>query len=119
MKELNIEIGKVYDFFDDGKIWESRREEVKILEIIPFDEIDQETLEQWQLEIEDEYAFGFENGYHLYAKQTDYFIKAITIYPRPDDIYYFVRTVDGGWFGIGFMASGRLDIDGSLRKSYK
>ena len=42
--ELKVELNKTYDYFDDGKIRESRRLPVTIREIIPFSEIDSETL---------------------------------------------------------------------------
>ena len=37
-------LGQTYNYFDDGKIKPSRRMEVVITEIIPFSEIDEETL---------------------------------------------------------------------------
>ena len=41
-------LGQTYNYFDDGKIRPSRRMEVVITEIIPFSEIDLETLNYWQ-----------------------------------------------------------------------
>jgi hypothetical protein len=99
------EIGKTYNCFDDGKIRESRRYEVKVKEIIPFKEIDKDTLDQWKEEVK--------NCYWLYATDTDYFIKTW----NGDDIETFVRTKDREWFSMGFMCSGILDIDGSLAQS--
>ncbi len=104
MKKLGIEIGKTYNVFDDGKIKESRRYEVKVTEIVKFKDIDKDTLEQWKEEVKE--------CYWLYAKTTDYFIKTW----NGDDTETFVRTKDGGWFSMGFMCSGRLDTDGSLTK---
>ncbi len=98
------EINKVYNCFDDGKIRHSRLYQVTVKEIIPFEEIDEDTLEQWRDEVE--------QCYWLYAKETDYFIKT----DNGSDIETFVRTKNGGWFSMGFMCSGRLDIDGSLMK---
>jgi hypothetical protein len=101
------EIGKTYNCFDDGKISESRRYEVTIMEIIPFKEIDKDTLEQWNEEVK--------TCDWLYDVKTDYFIKAW----NGADIETFVRTKDKGWFSMGFMCSGRLDIDGSLTERLK
>ena len=99
------EVGKEYHAFDDGKIRPSRLEHVKIVEVIPFMECeDIELIVQWCREVKD--------CYWLYATETDYFIKA---YCPKDDPMYFVRTVDGGWFSLGWWAS-RLDMDGSLYK---
>ena len=98
------EAGKEYYAFDDGKIRPSRLERVKILEVIPFKECqDNALISNWTVEVTD--------CYWLYALETDYFIKA----EGDDDshLYYFVRTTDGGWFSLGYWAS-RLDIDGSL-----
>ena len=90
-------IGKTYNCFDDGKISEGRKYEVKITEIVPFKEIDKDTLEQWEEEVKE--------CYWLYAEETDFFIKSW----NGDDIETFVRTKDNGWFSMGFMCSGRLD----------
>ena len=46
-------LGQTYNYFDDGKIRPSRRMEVVITEIIPFNEIDAETLESWKEEVEE------------------------------------------------------------------
>ena len=99
------EIGKTYHYFDDGKIRLSRREEVIITEIIPFNEIDSETLREWKEEVIE--------CHWLYAKETDYFIKANLKIEK--DLYYlvFVRTLDNRWFSLGWWA-GVLDVDGTL-----
>ena len=103
------EVGKEYKAFDDGKIRPSRLEVVKILEVIPFKECqDNELISNWTVEVTD--------CYWLYAKETDYFIKAETdVYSDP---CYFVRTTDGGWFSLGWWGS-RLDADGSLYEKMK
>ncbi len=96
------EVGKEYHTFDDGKISPSRHSITTITEVIPFSEFkDTDVLEIWHLEVED--------CYWLYATETDYFVKA----EYDDEMVYFVRTKDGGWFSLGFFGA-RLDIDGSL-----
>ena len=98
------EVGKEYHTFDDGKIKPSRHYKAKIVEIIPFKECKDDALKlDWA---EDVSACSW-----LYALETDYFIKAIV--DHLDKPWYFVRTVDGGWFSLGYWGS-RLDIDGSL-----
>ena len=97
-------IGKTYNCFDDGKITHSRLYTVDVIDVIPFNKIDKETLDNWdeQVEICD----------WLYAKETDFFIKTEN---GEDGSATFVRTLNGGWFSIGeFMNSGRLDVDGEL-----
>jgi hypothetical protein len=108
---MEIELNKTYDYFDDGKINESRRMLVKITEIIPFDEIDADTLLKWEEEIE--------NCDWLYAKKTDYFIKGeLELSNSNIEKIVFVRTINNGWFSLGWWA-GRLDFDGSLAKLLK
>lgn len=97
-------IGNTYNCFDDGKITHSRLYTVDVVEVIPFNQIDKETLTNWKEEIN--------QCYWLYAKKTDYFVKTEN---GEDGDAVFVRTKDGGWFSIGqFMNSGRLDVDGKL-----
>ena len=75
-----------------------------MVNVIPFDKIDKETLSEWKERV-DECDW-------LFAKTTDYFIKTEN---GEDGNAVFVRTLSGGWFSIGqFMNSGRLDVDGKL-----
>ena len=83
-----------------------RLEVVKIVELIPFTEANEELLEEWKQNVEE--------CYWLYAPETDYFAKA----EYEDETSYFVRTEDGGWFSMGWFGS-RLDIDGSLYEKMK
>lgn len=106
-----VEINKVYNYFDDGKINKARRLFVTITDIIPFDKIDNDTLSLWKEEVE--------NFYWLYAKNTDYFIKGnLNISKNNIQEIYFVRTINYnyGWFSIGYWG-GRLDVDNSLFNS--
>jgi len=99
-------INKTYNCFDDGKIRESRLYTVKVIEVIPFDQIDKETLGIWKECVN--------ACYWLFETETDYFVKT-TEGEEGDAV--FVRTKDGGWFSMGgFMNSGRLDVDGELNK---
>ena len=105
------EVGKEYHIFDDGKIKPSRHYIAKVLEVIPFADIDLDSdlVDVWTVEKE-ECDF-------LYAQETDYFIRAESDFD--ENPLYFVRTVDGGWFSIdfpGYWMSARLDIDGELYK---
>ncbi len=97
------ELNKTYNYFDDGKISESRKDKVKIYDVVRFNEIDVETLNNWEREVEE--------CYWLYRKDTDYFIKGRL--KKDDRDVVFVRTKDNGWFSLGWWA-GRLDLDGSL-----
>lgn len=97
-------IGQTYDYFDDGKIKESRREKVLITKIVPFNEIDAETLALWKEEVD------YDRYKPLYAKQTEYFIFGELVDLKEEVI--FVRTTrEYEWFSLGFWG-GILDIDG-------
>lgn len=106
MKDLDVQVGKTYNYFDDGKIKDSRMIPVTITEIVPFDQIDFNTLSFWKEEVTD--------CPWLYAPETDYFVIG-TLDNINKDVVVFVRTVEGkdGWFSLGWWA-GRLDVDGSL-----
>jgi len=96
-------VNETYHYFDDGKITLSRRDDVIIKDVIPFKDIDEETLTEWENE----------NCPWLYNPETDFFIKGHLIESKED--VTFVRTLDKGWFSLGWWA-GRLDIDGSLNE---
>ena len=102
---MEVEINKTYNYFDDGKIWESRRHLVLITEIIPFDKIDSETFHLWQEEVKE--------CDWLYAKETDNFIMGMLDLTDRKEKIVFVRTLNNGWFSMGWW-SGRLDVDGKL-----
>jgi hypothetical protein len=106
--ELGIEIGKIYSYFDDGKITKSRHEWVEILEIIPFNRIENSIKAEWIQEVID--------SPWLRSEKTDYFIKGKILFSNSNvEIIYFTRTVDGGWFSLGWWG-GRLDLDGRILK---
>ncbi len=95
------EVGKIYKHFDDGKIRMSRMSTVKIIGVIPFNEIDVNILKIWEKQ--------FLQSYWLYSSKTDFFIKGIV-----DEVeVIYVRTKDLRWFSLGLFA-GELDLDGSL-----
>ena len=107
MKMKSIpEVGKTYACFDDGKTRPSRLYYVEVCEVIPFDQCDdKEILEMWRYDVQE--------CDWLYAPGTDFFVVGV----KEDGVEVFVRTLGGGWFGIGgFLSGGRLDIDGSLKE---
>jgi hypothetical protein len=104
-------IGQTYYYFDDGKIKLSRRGEVVITEVIPFEKIDEDTLNYWKEEVE--------ACVWLYAQKTDFFVKAESTFSDGSiRTMIFVRTIDNDWFSLGWIGS-RLDIDGSLNDTLK
>ena len=109
MREPIPIIGKTYHYFDDGKIKVSRRGKVRITEVIPFENIDKETLIHWKLEVEE--------CNWIYAPKTDFFVKGeLNLFDSHYHDIIFVRTKEDNWFSFGFLA-GRIDIDGSLNEA--
>lgn len=100
------QIDKTYKCFDDGKVNRGRMYEVTIRELVPFKEMtDELILDIWK---------DCSTDSSLFSEETDYFCLC---YDDPDEeLEVFVRTKNGGWFGISnkFLVGGRLDIDGSL-----
>lgn len=106
-----LEVGKVYNAFDDGKISYSRLIEWKIIEAIDLDNennLDNEVLSELGKEIS--------SCYWLYSPEQRIIYKAKMI-DYSDEYCYFLRTKRGGWFGAlsGWFDS-ELDYDGSLLK---
>ena len=108
MEKLPI-LGKTYNHYDDGKIKESRLMKSVVTGISEFNDklLSQE-------DKEDIVECGF-----LYSENTDYVIEA-DLYIDEDDIVKvkYVRTLDGGWFSLGWWA-GLLDVDNSLTVNLK
>lgn len=100
-------VGEKFHFFEDGKSGPSRHYIVKIVDVKKFEDVDDELKER----IRDEQ----ETCDWLYAPETDYVITGLV----PGDVQYFIRTDDGGWFSIGYITAGRLDIDGSRYRNIK
>jgi hypothetical protein len=93
-------VNETYDYYDDGKICESRHDKAKIIEIIDFNNIDKQILDKWKNEAD--------RCYWLYKPITDYFIKAYLMESKQEVI--FVRTIYNGWFSLGWWA-GLLDVN--------
>ena len=111
------EIGKSYPFFDDGKNSVSRLYKATVTRVFKFSKIPEDLVSNRLLEdglytltdyIRDSQSYCD----WLYAPETDYVIEAsIPIYD--DDLIYFIRTKNNGWFSIDFSntwQSGELDI---------
>lgn len=121
MKQIP-QIGKRYNCFDDGKISYSRMYQVLITDILKFEDADS-NLKHIVESIQQNYDW-------LHPNTTDYIVCGVSYeidnFPK---MCYFIRTKDGGWFGIGeilangeidsLFCSGRLDVDNSLTESLK
>jgi len=105
---MNIELNKIYNYFDDGKFRESRRMSVIITEIIQFSKIDDKTLEYWKEQVEE--------IDWVYNPETDYFVKGdLDMEDGTFEPVIFVRTLENDWFSLGWWG-GYLDVDGKFYK---
>ena len=95
-------------FFDDGKISYSRMYQATVKQVMVYDDAPDKVKK----------AFERESKAHdwIWNKTTDYII-ACDIKDYDNNLIWFARTVDGGWFSMDVDKSwqgGRLDIDGKL-----
>lgn len=113
-------IGKIYKFYDDGKITYSRQYRCQIIDVIPYDNVSDKIKEQYKTLV---------NHYNwIFSSHTDYFI----IGKVEDDIIenqVFMRTLKGDWFSNAISLNtkdfdiidrgdvgGILDVDGVITK---
>ena len=95
-------------FFDDGKISYSRMYQATVKQVMVYDDAPDKVKK----------AFERESKSHdwIWDKTTDYIV-ACDIKDYDNNLIWFARTVDGGWFSMDVDKSwqgGRLDIDGKL-----
>ena len=116
-------IGEFYHFFDDGKTSPGRHYICKCEQIIPIKETNKIVIERNDEDIgkvkytlNEIWVSEKLNHDWLYANKTDYII--VCSCPKYDeDLLYFCRTKDGGWFSMNTTncwQSGRLDIDNKI-----
>ena len=95
-------------FFDDGKISYSRMYQAIVKQVMVYDDAPDKVKK----------AFERESKTHdwIWNKTTDYII-ACDIKDYDNNLIWFARTVDGGWFSMDVDKSwqgGSLDVDGKL-----
>ena len=95
-------------FFDDGKISYSRMYQATVKQVMVYDDAPDKVKK----------AFERESKTHdwIWNKTTDYII-ACDIKDYDNNLIWFARTTDGGWFSMDVDKSwqgGRLDVDGKL-----
>lgn len=101
-------IGKKYHCFDDGKITFSRHYIVEITEVLG-----QMEFKRKYPTLFEEYLKTTKSHYWLYSRSTDFFV--ICEHGENNELGVFVRTKQGGWFGIGsYWNCGTLDVSGKL-----
>lgn len=95
-------------FFDDGKISYSRMYQATVKQVMVYDDAPDKVKKAFERESKDHDW--------IWNKTTDYII-ACDIKDYDNNLIWFARTVDGGWFSMDVDKSwqgGRLDIDGKL-----
>ena len=104
------EVGKIYHSFDDGKIRLSRLVNWKIVQRIDLDndKVSKYLLRLIQKEIKE--------CYWLFDTEQTIIYRAYAVdkngkYNREIGYCYYLRTKDGGWFGVNYFWSCKLDVD--------
>jgi hypothetical protein len=102
------EVGKKYHCFDDGKITFSRHFIIEVNEVLGHQQFKKKYPEQFKL-----YREAVKRCYWLYSTHSDKFV--ITYKGEDKGLGVYVRTKQGGWFGIGdFWDSATLDVTGEI-----
>lgn len=102
--------GKIYNFFDDGKIRRSRLYKAYVKKIIPFNKAN--------IHLKIAFVTNAMDHDWIYSRDTPYFIGCYI--PKYDDhLIWFARTKNGGWFSMdiqSFWQGGSLDVKGDMTK---
>ena len=104
------EAGKKYHCFDDGKVTFSRHYIIEISEVLG-----QMEFKRKYPDLFEQYLSRTRNSYWLFSRSTDKFV--VTDSGENGKTGVYVRTKQGGWFGIGSLFdSGSLDVTGESWK---
>lgn len=102
--------GKIYNFFDDGKIRRSRLYKAYVKKIIPFNKAN--------IYLKIAFITNAIDYDWIYTGDTPYFIGCYI--PNYDKhLIWFAKTKWGGWFSMDIQSSwqgGSLDVEGDLTK---
>ena len=101
-------VGEKYHCFDDGKITFSRHFIIQVDEVLGHQQFKKKYPEKFKA-----YREAVKSCYWIYATHSDKFI--ISYKGENDELGVYVRTKQGGWFGIGnCWNAATLDVDGEL-----
>ena len=125
-KKIPFEIGKIYDFYDDGKIRESRRSQMKVTDFVSglfgakllswkIDGREVSLWDIWKTTIRNELRRFDTISYRIFDWGcTDFVIcSPIDDNGKVDEEYdvIFARTIDGGWYTLEDVEwNGRLIV---------
>lgn len=105
------EVGKKYHCYDDGKITFSRHFIIEVNEVLGHQAFKKKYPEKFQ-----EYRERVKDCYWLYSTHSDKFI--ITKEGENNELGVYVRTKDGGWFGVGdYFNCALLDVTGEISRN--
>ena len=102
------QVGERYHCFDDGKVRISRHFIIQVDEVLGHMAFKKKYPEQFEL-----FMRRTKQSYWLFSRHTDFFV--ITHHGENNELGVYVRTKQGGWFGIGpYWNSATLDVTGQL-----
>ena len=105
------EVGKKYHCFDDGKITFSRHFIIQVDEVLGYVQFKKKYPNEFK-----QYVKKAKQCYWLYSTHSDKFV--ITYAGDNDELGVYVRTKQGGWFGVGsWFNSAELDSTGEIWNS--
>lgn len=90
--------GKAYNFYDGGKISETRRHKCVITDVIPSDKISKR--------IKGELKYITERNYWIFSDNTDYYVFG-NVEGDIIKTQLFTRTEYGRWFSVGIEYYGK------------
>lgn len=125
------QVGKQYHFFDDGKLTPSRHSVATVTRVVPFDDANNIFVNKriWYFDdpiyestpITDVWKEDAMDHSWIMAQETDYLIEC-SIPEYDENLIWFARTKDGGWFSMDIQSGwqgGILDVDGKLYEYMK
>lgn len=128
-------VGKCYNFYDGGKISDTRQYLAKCIEIIDVKEAEGALIRtNYPYDISrDDYDYEYDETLynvwrgnieyyeHTFSNETDYFIRC-EIPEYDDNDIWFVRGKDGRWWSLDIQSDwqcGLLDVDNEYKLNYE
>lgn len=117
------EIGRIYPFYDDDKVSESRQYAALVTRIVPYSDIKDRSFYHYTTKsykrFEEIFKYEVNKYDYLYAKESKFIVECAI--PEYDEhLIYFVKTVDDRLFSINIQSnwqSGFLDVN-NINKKY-
>ena len=118
------QIGQIYNFFDDGKMYINRHYKAECLEVITPEEAKGVILEfpsnassyVMKVSLYDIWKNNVKEYDWMYAKETDYLVRCRVLGYDDNDLW-FVRTINNRWFSMDIQScwqTGLLDVGNDM-----